>query len=1112
MAGEHVRRVWRRYDHLPARAHVVILAVALMMVVAPLLSAAGGGGSVPSVDGIDEEGFLGVSERSTVPAARATLVAFDPNDLMDDLAYLAAVPASTFYLEAEGVSVTSPLMFYQPPMASPSDEETALDAGVGIEYLMEDHVTACGGGLSTLLTVDVPRGEADALASRWNAQELVALEGGEAPGTAARIATASWEWARTAVVAVVDPSISPATDSVTGNVSGTVPSVTVASGEFTGTIAPSFHAESSHSFDVGDQYRFVSASLEWNIPGPFPGLTQRGKELGLHLYQGDIMVALSTEWNAFDGARDTARSFVYSPGPWRAAVVFIPTMGFNAPGFDSPSYASRVFEEARYTLTYQLFGGVDVPIPDVPAAGARNARFSLTWGGGRELGLLIRGPSGQEIASAIGSTSPGMVELDIAELGNGDYTASVISLDGGAGEVDFDLEYTWEETMSGLEVKTLVGATEAAVLASELNSPLLYATPDGVPPSTISALDTLGTTDVHLVDLTGRSGFLARELRSVRGAGQPGIGVTPHTDLGDLVATIARLGQRGREGRQDVVITTLNPWSYWYTNSNPENPQGEEWGGRYFGPAAYAAANHGCPVLVTEMDPRLSCSNAYHNVYWLRAYAGRMPAPVGAMYLTGTQVVDAIAAYGLDGEGMESVLTVAGQFEIGTAWDRALVGATTPGRIGGTPVDASVWISRCSLYPLVVFANPAVEPSLDPHDGRRIVGSSSTRTAGILRTVEPEREVQMDNPVAFTWACYLYKFNERASKYWGAEYQAADGTVPNVSPSDHPWDGGTLPDICEDVFERYSDQAGYGEAESAGYDATVENLNRGVIMWYETMHGSNGGSGFLGWWSSDQNLEANPHRGYEEYPQHLMGATDDPDVITLDKYTGMDTTPCTGPITPIGLIPERHDGVVIAYISQTPQTYGVRGLGLDADLGNVHSMGLVAGSCSISNTFLQLSLVRHGCIFQIIDPWLTSWYVQLGSEMFYRDVAYGGVTTGEAYDAALSKVGPKYVTQDWWWDHWENIVYFGDPDLRVYTPNDPFPRPMVITSERVVEGHAVMSASEHPEALGGSAGWALVQWVGVLLLAAEGTRWALRRGYLRTLTDRLAPRRSKASA
>ena len=379
MAGEHVRKAWRRYDGLPTKVHLIIVAVAIMMIIAPFLSAAGSGGAVATQDSLDPTGFLGLSERSTVPVSRATFVAFDAEDLMDDLAYLAAVPASTFYSEEDGVQVTSPLMFYQAPMDAPSDEETALDAGVGIEYLMEDYVTASGGRLSSITTIDVPATEAEGLAAKWNADLLVTIKGGEAAGTAARIATTNWEVARTAVVAVVDPSVGPMDEVVTGNVSGVTPSIQSTGGSFSGSIEPSFHAESSHNFDVDDGYKLVRATLEWSTPGPFPGLTQRGKELGMHLYQGEIMVALSTEWNAFSGPVDTARSFVYTPGPWRAAVVFIPTMGFNAPGYDSPSYASRVFEAAQYTIDYELFGGVDVPIPDVPAAGTRNAR-PTRWG------------------------------------------------------------------------------------------------------------------------------------------------------------------------------------------------------------------------------------------------------------------------------------------------------------------------------------------------------------------------------------------------------------------------------------------------------------------------------------------------------------------------------------------------------------------------------------------------------------------------------------------------------------------------------------------------------------------------------------------------------------
>ena len=50
-------------------------------------------------------------------------------------AYQKAGTASTFYSEADSVTMTSPLMFYQATMYAPSDEETALDAGMGIETI-----------------------------------------------------------------------------------------------------------------------------------------------------------------------------------------------------------------------------------------------------------------------------------------------------------------------------------------------------------------------------------------------------------------------------------------------------------------------------------------------------------------------------------------------------------------------------------------------------------------------------------------------------------------------------------------------------------------------------------------------------------------------------------------------------------------------------------------------------------------------------------------------------------------------------------------------------------------------------------------------------------------
>jgi len=1077
---EPVHAALVRFRALPRRAHAAVVLVALLMVASPALAAMGG--ASPPSDELKEDGFAGVAGRPVVPVARATLVAFDPVDLSDDFAYMAAVPFSTFWVEDEGVAVSSPLLFYQEPMASPSEEETALDAGKGVHYFMDDYAVACGGSLASMVTVGLDGLKASELRELWSAEELVQVPDLGAVETAARIAELGWEWSDRAVVAVIDPAVAPTAGRVEGNLSGTLASLPVITGEATGSIEPSFHSANAHPFDVPKGYAYVSASLAWQRIDPLPGLIQRGKELGFHLYAGDVMVALSDQWNAMSGAGDSVSSYVYTPGQWKAEVVYIPTMGVL--DLERPPTIMRLYEPADYTLSYSMYAGVDVSVPDVPEAGARAAVFTLRWDdASRDLGLFLRDPTGQEIGSALATGTGGTQTLELPELGAGAYTVSVVALDGSAGSATFDVDYSWEQTMSREEVGGLAAAAQGAVLASEMNAPLLYATPRGLPSETEGALDLLGVREVVLLDLMGRGSAARGAIEGMRGAG-PGVDVETVGTYEGAVARVLQQTKRSRSGTQDVVVTTVDPWSYWLTAQDSTNPAGEEWGGRFVGPAAYEAALHACPVLVTETESRLSCAKAYHTVMW--TLHTRATVPVGAFYNTGTAVYDALGSLGLDREGRETIVTVADQYDIGTPWDRALVGPSTPGRIAGTPVDCAYWVARGALYPLVVFANPAVDTSLDPTGGMRWVGSVSQRTPlGRLTEVSPSREAKLSSPVTFTWACYLYKFNERASKYWGAKYESADGSIPGESGSDHPWDHGTLPDLSEDVYQTYSEQAGFGEAESAAYAETVENLNRGTIMWVETMHGGSNGGGVVGWWSSTQNTEANPHRGYEEAAGRLMGSSEDPDVLTLGKYTGVDILPCSGPRTDLNILPERHDGVVLAYMNQDPQTYGIYGADLDRDLGNLHSMGMFAGSCSISNTFLHLSLIRHGCVYQVIDPWLTSWYVELGQEVFYRDVGYGELTVGEAYEDAISLIGAEYITQDWFWDHWENIVFFGEPDMKMYTPYDPIPRPDVLGEDLVLEGHSVMSASSHPSDLGASGMWAVVAALGAVMLAVE---------------------------
>ncbi|UCH87955.1 MAG: hypothetical protein JSV49_06705, partial [Thermoplasmata archaeon] len=514
--------------------------------------------------------------------------------------------------------------------------------------------------------------------------------------------------------------------------------------------------------------------------------------------------------------------------------------------------------------------------------------------------------------------------------------------------------------------------------------------------------------------------------------------------------------------QNDIVFTTINPWSYWYVW---EGLKGEQAKGLYLGPATFAAAHHGCPVFITESDARLSNSQAWHNEFWRQAWNSRKPPSVGCMVLTGKQVYEVLAEFGFDDpNGQESILTVAGQFDIGTTWDRMLVGAATSGRIMGSPVDTGYWVSRSMFYQSMIYANPAVNPELDENGGKRHMGSHSVRVGGVLRITQEDQEVEVKYPVAQTWVSYQHKFNQLASEYWGARYTTATGITPFFDPSGSSLDlYGVWPDLTtSEIVPHYLEQAGYGSCFSSSFDKSMDNINRGAIMWLEVMHGGNRDAGIVGYWDDSQ-LEPNPWRGYEENAMAMRGSTADPDVVSMNKHVGLDIQPGTGPFFDGGPRRETHDGVVIA-IAQQVQTISYNGIDFDNAMENLHSMGFSGGSCLIANTYMQLAMVRHGSVFQVIDPWLTSWYSSFAMETFLRDLILG-FNVGQAYERGIKHVGIQYLTESWWWDIFENVVYFGDPDLRVFTPMHSWERPTILKRGAIIGGHAPFGAKSHPYAI-----------------------------------------------
>jgi hypothetical protein len=126
--------------------------------------------------------------------------------------------------------------------------------------------------------------------------------------------------------------------------------------------------------------------------------------------------------------------------------------------------------------------------------------------------------------------------------------------------------------------------------------------------------------------------------------------------------------------------------------------------------------------------------------------------------------------------------------------------------------------------------------------------------------------------------------------------------------------------------------------------------------------------------------------------------------------------------------------------------------------------------------------MRHGSVFQIIDPWLTSWYSSFAMEMFAKDQATGGYTVGQSYVRGITHVGIQYLIDGWWWDIFENLVYYGDPDIVMFTPNNAWEKPVAMEEGTSINGHNFYGAEEHSHAIGGIT----INWIIVFILLLIG--------------------------
>jgi hypothetical protein len=1118
----------------------------------------------------DYRGFdKGVSYKPVVPMKKATFVDFDKNTLLDDYAYLSAVPTAVFAEEDKIVS--HPLIFYEDKYDYSEDKDRIFNTYDGIEMFMEDWMSYSGTlDQMTLINVDQEEINRD-----WKANDFVTIKEDNPYSIANKLALQDWSYSDEAVVAVIGEEFENPKNMFEGSLDGTFKAGSKTDKLEFQMEKPTIGVGANyHYFDIADQFKYVVVNMYWK---------NTAVDLDLQLYDDEgVMADASSKWNILYGAGEDVGSYIYSNDrQWSVGVTYMPTQASS--GTDSlfeskEEYLSTIgkmgsangnlktmglFGSDAQDVEVYLYPGFEYVIDDPIPYGCKNAEFTLEWNNPNiDLGFVLLDPEGVETAtvpssgdiieSVIEGTESDKTELtiEVERLGEtqGDerYKICVFSLNDVPSDIDFTIDYNWQQNMTREEGDCLASATEGAVLGSVTNSPLLYVEKDKVTDETIDTLYKLGVEKIHLVNIGDYlSNDVKEELRRV-------CSVKEFTDYQEIYDKIKDITER-----HDVIFTTVDPWTYYYADY--EVPVGEYWGARFVGPAAYIAAHHGAPVLIVDNHPELSQAVVWHTQFWQETANDTFRShlsSVSIMVQTGNNVVEFLEDCGYelpeknekDNFDLETMITVADHFDIGVTWDRTFTGRLIPGRFSASPTDLTYWIARSTFYPALIFENPALK-----QDTVTLINGSKSKVIPYigkllkplgtdLVIVEEQQEVEYKYPILHTYNVYLYKFNEVGSEHWGGKYATANGYIPYDTPSPYPIDLGAVPDkvgsFYPDIHDTvvtpiYARKAGYSNAFSSNFDAAIKNLDAGVIMWMESCHGSNGNYGGLSFWNPESPYiyEENPWRAYErpmlspggikeavEYMPHLLemlglpgfdalfklssklfiplnlltvdyGSTEDPDTTVMNpefpillfndafrtdfhvKERGLKTL-----IPIIGNLwrTKGGDGVVIdPSIAGEIHLTGKNGIDFDDNLGNMHCCGLNAVSCLIANTYLHTVFIRHGAPYQILDPWSTSWYSGIWAHSIPRQLALG-YTMGQAYEHGMAEVGVEYLIGQYWWDLNENVLFYGDPDIRVWTPDTDWDiqdrnywekkdtRALAYEAELDVGGHMPYGATEYP--------------------------------------------------
>ena len=1062
----------------------------------------------------------GPSHYPVIPIKKTTMVDFDEDTLIDDYSYLAALPTTVF--KTDNKLISHPLLYYQDEYQCKTLKERSLNARQGLDYFMDDWMGYCNGNQDQMTLINVDKNDV----KQWNAKEYTIIDSDNPYDIASQLAIKDWSYSEDAVVAVIDKDYVKLENEESNTLSGTITiDKPIKTEHFTIEQTNRLNPVSEY-FTVPEGYKYIYArcwypSVTIKVSLPIPGfemtrqlvIPSGDKDLQLYCqHKGEWMQVMALDsWNS-GGGMDNEKdgTYIYKTGQWRATVTDIPTKKLVEIVEKHGSWLDilKNLRKVVYQVDITMYDGERLALFEDLPFDCRDVKIELDTKSSENIGFCLIGPSGDEIAC----DTEGIIE--VGKLGGllpgESYDIVVYSKDEEQGSIDYELSYSYKENRSKRDADYLTNAAEGSILASMINAPLLYTTRNSIPQETIDTLHLLGVENLYIVDLGNNlKKSVEDELKDIAKIQE---NYNEHTKIYDDIREIT--------DSNDIVVSTVEPWKPWLVFEKVASNEIETPYAFHIGPAAYCAAHHGTPLLIIENHPELSSAVVWHTEYWNNGCSENpikyQYIPTSDMYLTGKRAYDFFDKLGFDKSGLESMITVAGQFCIGASWDRVFFGKASYGRFFGSPVDTAYWISRNMFYPELIFENPAMNP-----DGMMMENGSISHRRNILPWFKgglildrKSGEEKMTYPVLSSFLHYEHRFNERASNYWGFEYECADGLKPGKSYTMNPIDqgvsayinemGSIFPDMSiSDVLPAYLSKGGYDNALCTNFDSAIKNINNGVLLWNHFAHGFHQDGGVTQYFYNKN--DPNPWRMYEFY----LGSTKEPDTLTIEIHgilpallgdpnmngfirTALDFAPAKTAIrdkiskllsiTPIvrRFIPEGildtqdyYDGMINTLLLSKMGAITVNGTMIDDAIENLHSAGYITNACLMATKYIHLAIIRHGSSYQIMDPWPTSWYGSVWSQSVPRDIILGN-TVGEAFNKGISHVGILYLTDppQWWWDNSECVCYYGDPDLRMFVPNTQYSdanyweedetEPLIYDSDLNLNGHMPFGASSHP--------------------------------------------------